>query len=138
MKKKIGEEIIHSDHNAIIIKMKVKGSIIDVQNSQQLPRQLHCMTRKGYKKFEEMIKEEKISQLWEGNMPVTQMYNAWNEKAMEIKGRCMTKITKKRNTYNMRTFKTMIKRLKKKKDESINSNERDLLIKRIKNIQDTY
>ena len=115
---------VYSDHRSIIVDMK--SAIND-----HTMKPMKCMTRKGYQKFKEEIEKEKISEIWEKNEEIHQIYTQWNKKIVQIKEECMTKITKKQ-TSKTRSLHKILKELKEKKKLTRTREEKEMISMRIK------
>ena len=105
---------VYTDHNAMLCKIKWEGA----ENIEKKTRTI--MTKSSYKKFEEKIQAQKISNLLEGEEPFQQKYTKWSKKVLEIKTECEIKVRTKTVTKQVRQLikqKRKLKRLGKSEND---------------------
>ena len=73
------------------------------------------MTKRGYNKFKEMIKQEQVSSLIEDDKTIVQTYGKWEKKIMDAKRKCQIRVKKKRIPNIQKTLMSAKSRIKKNK-----------------------
>ena len=95
-------KVTYSDHNLIKIHMNLLEMAIDENKAKKST----IITKQGYKKFQKMCTEQKVSSMIKGELQ--ESYTAWSRKVQEIKKRC-TKTIKYKNRASSHDIRTLLK-----------------------------
>ena len=113
---------IYSDHNPII----VETNLVMKQIATEESRRRRVMTDEGKLKYNKELKENKVSQIWDGAENLQETYVKWwtEVERIKTKNEQVRKLTRKRKSKTMRL---LLKEKKKQKNElRLNKNEDEM------------
>ena len=96
-------------------------------------KQRKIMTRRGYRRFTELVNQERVSKIVESREPITIIYTRWEKKIMEIKRKCQRKMNRQQTSRKQKILMSAKRRIKKSSSRSkqIEKERRRLLTRHV-------
>ena len=119
----------YTDHRAMTV--TINTSVLATYDN----RKKKVMTSKGYKKFSDLLKKNKVSQIWKDQDTIHNIYRKWSNKVIEIKNQCMTNRKKKNKSRKVKQLKNILKQLKRYKERCKDTAKKEVLRNRMRFIR---
>ena len=131
----LGENLgVTSDHNAILTKL---NWLVETENIKKAPRTI--ITKKGYAKIEEGIRERNLVNIFSKDEPVDELYEEFKgemDKLIEQNKTTLKKDNKRKSIRVLIKVKKSIKQKIKREGQNLDKNSKYLLIARMKIIDE--
>ena len=89
------------------------------------------MTNQAYIKYREMLKNGKVSKIWEMSIPQQTKYDRWSEKIIEMKMKCERRQSKGKESKKIADLRKIKKKIRKNLAIQTEESERSLQRQRL-------
>ena len=122
---------VYSDHNVILLNL----NLIEPERLKAKSSKMMIITAKGYAQIRKEFEEERISNIWKEQIPLSEKYTKWSTKVKEIEEKHKKEIKRKIFTSKkVRVMRRLHKQLKKKRKES-DEDRRQEIVQEIKELR---